>query len=94
MFYAGEMEQQFAFAASPVTERSFAYTVVTNWPPQRRSLNKSNAIDYSIKLAKVQLDLSRKHLVHVAPYPALAWLNRTNERVRGAMEMFGGMLVF
>jgi hypothetical protein len=35
-----------------------------------------------------------KYLVHIAPYPALSGLDGANQRVRGFVEVFGGMLVF
>ena len=37
--------------------------------------------------------LPRKNLVHVAPDPAFAGLNRANQRMGGRVEVFGCMLV-
>jgi hypothetical protein len=38
-------------------------------------------------------DFTRREFVHVAPDPGFAGLNGPNERVLGAMEMFGRVLV-
>jgi hypothetical protein len=46
------------------------------------------------KHVALRLDLSRLHLVHVAPNPRLPWLDRANQRVMNLVKVLGRVLVF
>jgi hypothetical protein len=34
------------------------------------------------------------HLIHIAPDPFLAWLDRSHERMTDVLKMLGGMSIF